>query len=218
IGNLPNGDAVKLSDSAAIQAARASYDNLTVSQRTLVTNVDKLLQAETALHEQEAVLTDVFVESAFSNRAGNEVTVKVASPLDMNYTLAANLFHIRANDEEITVSDAYYDYSDLSYRTIKLILSSPIQRNATAVAVDIQRGALRTLNKLSNTISDRQIITFKSVDVVVDDQINIEDIAAIASRSEWHIDVNRDGVFNSDDVKSLLGQIQGVVDQNHHTD
>lgn len=99
------------------------------------------------------------------------------------------------------------------------MLSSPIQLNATTVAVDIQRGALRTnLFKLSNTISGRQIITFKSVDVIVDDQINIEDIAAIASRSEWHIDVNRDGVFNSDDVMSLLSQIQGVVDQNHHTD
>ncbi|KRE97736.1 hypothetical protein ASG89_29465 [Paenibacillus sp. Soil766] len=219
IYNLPNRDAVKLSDSEAIQAARAAFETLTESQKALVTGLDHLIQAETALHEQEAVLTDLSVESAFSNRAGNEVTLKVASPLDISYTLAANLFHIRVDGEELTVAEAYFDYSDLSYQTIKLMLSSPIQANATIVTVDIQRGALRTkLRKLNNLISDRQIITFKSVDVIADDQINIEDIAAIASRSEWHIDVNRDGVFNSDDVKSLLSQIHGITDPNDYTD
>lgn len=213
IDNLPDRDDVRLSDSAAIQVARAAFEILTESQKNLVTRLDHLVQAETALHEKEATLRDVSVESAFSNGAGNEVTMKVASPLDIDYTLEADLFHIRANGEEITVSEAYYDYSDWGYQTIKLMLSSPIQRNATTVAVDIQRGALRTnQNKLSNTISDRQIIMFKSVDVIVDDQINIEDIAAIASRPEWHIDVNLDGVFNSDDVKSLLSQIHRVAD------
>ncbi|NQX61723.1 discoidin domain-containing protein [Paenibacillus qinlingensis] len=213
IDNLPNRDAVKLSDSEAIQAARAAFEALTETQKALVTRLDHLVQAETALHEQEAMLTDLSVESAFSNGAGNEVTIKVASPLDINYTLETNLFHIRADDEEMIVTEAYFDYSDWSYRTIKLMLSSPIQRNATAVSVDIQRGALwTTLFKLNNAILDRQIITFKSVDVIVDDQITIEDIAAIASRPEWHIDVNRDGVFNSDDVKSLLSQIHRVAD------
>ncbi|WP_204787605.1 discoidin domain-containing protein [Paenibacillus oryzisoli] len=219
IDNLPNPDVVRLSDSEAIQAARAAFEALTESQKALVTGIDHLIQAEITLHEQEGMLTDLSVESAFSNRAGNEVTLKVASPLDMEYALAADLFHIHANGEEIIVSEAWFDFSDSSYRTIKLMLSTPIQASATTVAVDIGRGALRThLPTLNNLISDRQIITFKSVDVIVDDQITIEDVAAIASRSEWHMDVNRDGVFNRDDVKILLSQIQGIIEPITYTD
>lgn len=219
IDNLPHPNVVRLSDSAAIQSARAAFETLTESQKALVTRLDHLIQVETALLEQEAMLTDLSVESVFSNRAGNEVTLKVTSPLDMEYALAAHLFHIRANGEDLLVSGAYFDYSDSSYRTIKLILSSPIQANATTVTVDIGRGALRTtLNTLNNLIADRQIIIFKSVDVIADDQITIEDIAAIASRSEWHIDVNRDGHFNRDDVRSLLSQIHGIAEPNYYTD
>jgi 3',5'-cyclic AMP phosphodiesterase CpdA len=40
---------VTLSDETAIVAARAAYDNLSVSQKSLVTNLSKLTDAEAAL-------------------------------------------------------------------------------------------------------------------------------------------------------------------------
>ncbi|OCT16361.1 hypothetical protein A8709_02715 [Paenibacillus pectinilyticus] len=211
--NLPSRYDVRLSDSDSIQTIRAAYDKLTSNQKQLVTNLllSKLTDAESAIIELESTLADVPVLATFSNGSGNEVTIKVASPLDISYLLQRNLFQLHVNGEGVTASEAYYDLSDPSHQTIVLMFSSPVILDATSVAVDIQRGAFRTSAvHLNNAITARSIITFKQLDLTLDQLIGVDDIALIASNPERHMDVNLDGVFDGDDVKLLLSQLSSM--------
>ncbi|TXK79633.1 discoidin domain-containing protein [Paenibacillus sp. N3.4] len=79
IGQLPIHDAVALSDKSAITAARMAYDQLSASQKSLVTNLSRLTDAEAAIITLETALIpktkDVTVLSAFSDATGHTITL-----------------------------------------------------------------------------------------------------------------------------------------------
>jgi hypothetical protein len=65
---------------------------------------------------------------------------------------------------------------------------------------------------LNNAILSRAVITFKNLDLSGDSEIGVDDIAIIARSTQFHVDVNQDGVFDREDVSSLLSQISKVVE------
>jgi hypothetical protein len=206
IGQLPIQASVALSDKTAITAARTAYDNLTVSQKNLVTNLSKLTAAEAAIAVLE--LKDVTVLSAFSDATGNTITLKLSSVLDVTYSMQAAKFQVIANAAPVTVTNAVYDSTDSSRQTIKLTLSSPVLLNATLVTLSLQNGAFKTSNnELNNGIHSRPVITFKNLDLSHDNLIGIDDIVQMIVNPALQIDVNQDGIFNREDILILLGQI-----------
>jgi hypothetical protein len=212
IGQLPIQAAVALTDKSAIIAARTAYDNLTLSQKSLVTNLSKLTAAEAALVTLETALIpgvkDVTVLSAFSNETGNTITLKLSSVLDVAYGIQAAKFQVIANAAPVTVTNAVYDSTDSSRQTIKLTFASPVLLNETLVTLSFQSGAFKTSNnELNNAIHSRTVITFKKLDLSQDNLIGVDDIVQMMGNPASQIDVNQDGVFNRDDILIVLGQI-----------
>jgi hypothetical protein len=193
IEQLPIQASVALSDKSAVAAARSFYDNLTASQKSLVTNLSKLTAAEAAIAALEAALIpgvkDITVLSAFSNISGNTITLKLSSVLDITYRM-------------------HYDSADSSNRTIKLLLSTPALLNSTNVTLSLQSGALKTSNNELNTaIHSIPVITSKNLDLSLDHLIGVEDVVLMIGNPASQIDVNQDGIFNREDIFIILGQI-----------
>lgn len=212
IEQLPLQGAVLLTDKPAIVAARATYTNLTVSQKILVTNLSKLTAAEAAIVTLEAALIpdvkNVGVLSAFGNAAGNTITLKLSSVLDVTYSMQPDKFQVIVNAAPIPVTHAVYDSTDPSRQTIKLTFSSPVLLNETLVAFSSQSGAFKTSNnELNNAIPSRPVITFKALDLTLDNRIGVDDIVRTMSSSALQIDVNQDGFFNREDLFMLLSQL-----------
>jgi hypothetical protein len=208
IEQLPVQTAVTLSHKSAVEAARTAYENLTALQKSLVTNLSKLTAAETAIADLEASLTDLAVQSAFSNAAGNAVTLKLSSALDLTYSLQADHFQITANGELVTVTNAVYDAADSGGQTIKLTFSSPVLLNEAPVTLSIQSGAFKTShNEVNNAIHSIPVIPFKKLDLSQDDLIGVDDVVLMIVNPAWQIDVNQDGVFNREDMMRIMDQI-----------
>jgi hypothetical protein len=212
IEQLPIQGAVVLTDKPAIIAARTAYTNLTVSQKNLVTNLIKLTAAEAAIVTLETALIpgvkNVGILSALRNAEGNTITLKLSSVLDVTYSMQADKFQVIVNAAPIPVTQAVYDSTDPSHQTIKLTFSSPVLLNETLVTFSSQSGAFKTSNnELNNAIPSRPVITFKALDLTLDNRIGVDDIVRTMSSSALQIDVNQDGVFNREDLFMLLSQI-----------
>jgi hypothetical protein len=208
IEQLPLQAVVTLSDKPTIVAARSAYDNLTATQQSMVTNLSKLTEAEVAIEALEVSFADIAVVSAFGHAAGNTITVKLSDALDLTYGMQAGHFQIIANGLQAAVSDAVYDPTDSSGRTIKLTLSSPVLLTETSVALSIQSGALKTSNNhLNNAVHSIPVITYKRLDLTLDNRIGVDDVVQIIRNSDLHIDLNQDGIFDREDIRGLLGQI-----------
>lgn len=212
IEQLPIQGAVVLTDKPAIVAARTAFNNLTVNQKNLVTNLSKLSAAEAAIVTLEAALIpgvkNVGVLSAFGNVEGNTITLKLSSILDVTYSMQANKFQVIVNAAPIPVTHAVYDSTDPSRQTIKLTFSTPVLLNETLVTFSSQSGAFKTNNnEFNNAIPSRPVITFKALDLTLDNRIGVDDIVRMMSSSALQIDVNQDGFFNREDILMLLNQI-----------
>ncbi|RTE09994.1 cadherin domain-containing protein [Paenibacillus whitsoniae] len=212
---LPSATALTLSDKTKVEAARAAYDNLTSVQQSLVTNSSKLFAAEAAMQALEHATTEVSVLSAFGNAAGDAITLRVSSELDGMHAMEASRFQLIVNGAVVTASEAAYDPSDASGRTIRLLFSSPVLLHATSASIAVQSGAFRTSTQYLNAeILFRPMITFKSLDITQNDRIGVDDIAGIILNPDWHLDVNADGFFDQEDVRMLLSQISPVSENN----
>ncbi|NOU91775.1 hypothetical protein GC093_00780 [Paenibacillus sp. LMG 31456] len=209
IGQLPIQSAVTLSDKSAITAARAVYNNLTENQKSLVTNLSRLTAAEAAIAALELpVVRDVRVLSAFSDAAGQTITLKLSSVLDVTYSIQASKFQIIANGVQSTATKAVYDLTDNSHQTIKLTFGSPVLLNETSVTLSLQGGAFKiSSNEFNTAILSKPVITFKRLDLSGDNRIGMDDIVQMMSKTATQIDVNLDGVFNREDILVLLDQI-----------
>lgn len=212
IEQLPIRGAVVLTDKPAIIAARTAYTNLTVSQKSLVTNLSKLTAAEAAIVTLETALIpgvkNVGILSAFGNAEGNTITLKLSSVLDVTYSMQADKFQVIVNAAPIPVTHAVYDSTDPSHQTIKLTFSSPVLLNETLVTFSSQSGAFKTSNnEFNNAIPSRPVITFKAFDLTLDNHIGVDDIVRMMSSPAMQNDVNQDGIFNREDLFMLLSQI-----------
>jgi hypothetical protein len=208
IEQLPIQAALTLADKPTIAMVRTSYDNLTAIQKSLVTNVSQLTASEAVIEALEAFLTDISVVAAFSNAEGNTITLKLSSSLDASYSIQAHNFQVIANEAQVAVTDVVYDSADSSGQTIKLTFSSPILLNETSVNISIQSGALKTSNyKINKAVDSIPVITFKNLDVSLDNRIGVNDIVRIIADPALHMDVNQDGIFDHEDIRSMLGQI-----------
>ncbi|NHN29981.1 galactose-binding domain-containing protein [Paenibacillus agricola] len=212
IEQLPASSEVALSDKTAIVAARTAYTNLTPSQKSLVTNLSKLTAAETAITTLETALlpkfTDISVLSAFSNAAGDTITLTLSSVIDVTYHLQTSRFHVTANTAPITLSNADYEVTDSSHRTLKLTFSTPLLLDETEVALSIQSGVLKTSNnEINHAVAFIPVITFKQLDLSLDQRIGVDDLVQLFSSPALQIDVNQDGAFDQVDVSLLLDQV-----------
>lgn len=208
IDQLPIQTAVALSDKSAIVEVRAAYEQLTVTQKSLVTNLSKLTAAEAAIAALEASFTDVAVLSAFSNAAGNAIRLKFSTVLDATYGMQANHFLITVNGSQVAASDAAYDWTDSSGQTIKLTLTAPVLLNETSAFISLQNGAFRTSNQKYNlSVASKPVFTFKRLDQTSDNRITVDDAVRIIANPALRIDVNQDGFFDRNDVRSILEQI-----------
>ncbi|SFK66918.1 F5/8 type C domain-containing protein [Paenibacillus sp. 1_12] len=216
IEQLPIQAAVSLTDKPTITAARAAYEHLTVNQKSMVTNLSKLTAAEAAIAALEEALLpkvkDVALLSAFSNAAGNTITLTVSSVLDVTYSMQADKFQVTANAVSIPVTHAVYDSTDSNHQTIKLTFASPVLMNATMVTLSSQSGAFKTNNnEINKTIPSRAVITFKNLDLSLDNRIGIDDVVRMIVNPALQIDVNQDGIFNQEDIVMILRQISVQV-------
>lgn len=208
IEQLPAPSAVTLSDQSAIAAAQTAYQNLTVTQKSLVANLSKLSAAEAALGALQPSYTDVVVQSAFGNAVGNAITLRLSSVVDATYVMQATYFQLAVNGTQASVTSAVYDWSDSGRQTIKLSFPSPVLLNETSAALSIQSGAFKTgSGTFNNTILPIPVITFKKLDLTLDHRIGVDDAVRIIVNPAMHIDVNRDGVFDRTDIKSILERI-----------
>ncbi|MFD0678195.1 discoidin domain-containing protein [Paenibacillus sp. GCM10027630] len=209
IGQLPVQASVALTDKPAITVARIAYNVLTVSQKSLVTNLSKLTAAEAAIVTLETPkMKDINILSAFGDESGHRITIKLSSVLDVTYGVQPAKFQILASGVQSTATNAVYDLTDSSHQTIKLSFASPVLLNETSVSISIQSGAFKTSsNELNNAIQSRPVITFKKLDLSNDNRIGVDDIVLMMSNAASQIDVNQDGVFNREDIFILLSQI-----------
>jgi hypothetical protein len=211
IGQLPDRAAVTLADKPAVIAARAAFDQLTGSGKALVTNLSKLTDAEAAIVELETPVIPVVqavVTAAFSDAAGYSMTFKLSTAVDATYGIQADKFQVSAGSAQVTATAAVYDPTDPGGQTIKLTFASPVFLNETSAALSIQGGAILTSNnELVAAISNVPVITFSRLDLLPDNRIGVDDIALLSGNPALQIDVNRDGLFNRDDVLLLLGRI-----------
>jgi hypothetical protein len=80
--------------------------------------------------------------------------------------------------------------------------------DAASASISIQSGAFKTsTNKGNQAVSSVPVITFNTLDRTQDHRIGLDDIVRIIRDSALHIDVNLDGVFDQEDIRSLLNQI-----------
>lgn len=136
--------------------------------------------------------------------------LKLSTVLDETYGMDAARFQIMVN--AVPVTNAVYDSTDVSRQTIKLTFSSPVLLNATFVTLSLQSGAFKTSNnELNNAIQSRQVITFKNLDLSLDNRIGVDDVVQIIVNPALQIDANQDGIFNRKDISILLGQISRDV-------
>ncbi len=208
INQLPLPAEVVLSDRTLIEETRNSYDSLTEFQQNYVNNLDVLIIAEAALANLEATLTDVAIRIVSSNEAGDVIKLKVIPALDLTYSLHTEDYQINVNGEQFVAAEVDYDLADTTGQTIKLTFSSPVLLNEASGALSLQSGAFRTYNnELNRAMNAVPIITFSFLDLSNDNQIGIDDIVLMIGNPELQIDVNTDGYYNSEDVRSLLGLI-----------
>jgi hypothetical protein len=209
IAALPETKDIAMSDEPAVNAARNAYNALSGVQKTLVTNSGKLLNAENAIAALTPVIVDIPLLSAFSNAAGNTVQITMSSVIDQTYALSPNPFHISINGLPATVVNAVYNMAEPDDRTITLNFgTSTLITSSTPVTVSIDSGAFRVVEGSYNTaIPPTPVITFQKLNQNGDPIFNVEDIVPIAANTSKHIDVNRDGEFDEEDVAMLLRQI-----------
>lgn len=206
--SLPTGTAVALTDKTAIVAARTAYDQLTAPQKQLVTNLNRLLEAEAGLGALEAALTEAGARLAFGNAQGTAITLRLRSVVDAIYGIDGGLFQVTAGGAPLAVTEAVYDTRDAGEKTIMLSLAAPGLGSETNVELMVAPAAFKTKNGGWNKeISAFPVVAFSRLDPTHDQTVGIDDMALLASQASLRIDVNHDGSFDRDDVAALLGAI-----------
>ncbi|MDB5055852.1 MAG: type protein [Bacilli bacterium] len=80
--------------------------------------------------------------------------------------------------------------------------------NENLVTLSLQSGALKTSNnELNNAIHSIRVITFKNLDLSLDNLIGVDDVVKMIGNPASQIDVNQDRIFNQEDISILLDQI-----------
>jgi cell division protein FtsB len=208
IDQLPAQADVKLSDQTTVAAARSAYNNLSAVQQSLVTNVNKLVDAEAAIATLQMTFENVALESAFGNAAGNTVSVRLTSVLDATYGMQASNFLLYVNGTQVAVTNAGYDVTDPGKHTMKLTLASADLQNATSAAIVIQKGALKASDgSFNNAIASFPVIVFHQLNINGDIRIGVDDIAHIVNTPSLQVDINQDGAFGKEDIESILEQL-----------
>jgi len=108
IDNLPQ--TITLANKPAIQAARASYDGLTVTQKGYVTKLAKLQSAEQAIVALEANQSQVNAYKAAANEV-DSVILQIPSNVTLDdkpkVVAARNAYNALANDAKVYVTKYY---------------------------------------------------------------------------------------------------------------
>lgn len=143
-------DNINLQNEYTVTAARAGYDSLTDAQKALVTNYDKLVQAEEKLEEEHVSPEDI--------RAANAVTIKIRT-LNDPVTL----------EDEAAIKDAREAYERLTAVQKRLVK-----------AIDRLVDAENQLAQLKATEPDRQAASEVQAQIeALNSPVTLEDEAAI---------------------------------------
>lgn len=126
IAALPEAKDVKLSDESRITAARRAYSELSDAEKEMVTNLNRLIGAETALKKLKdqqpegstkavtVTINGVTYEVSEATKAAVEAIQKILEPEDPSKALPEN-FSDLSDEQEKQILDAYRLYNALTH-------------------------------------------------------------------------------------------------------
>lgn len=186
---------------AAIVAAQGVANNPNADQAA----ADAALNSAISDFKASVIPLESFY-SAFSNAAGDVITLYVSNILNTSYTLNA------ANFKIYNGSDLYSNVSSVAYNdldsSISLTLATPLSGDFASLKVNLLKNAFQTnLGDLSSSMSNLPIIQASQLDLNGDHRIGIEDLFLLLSSHSALNDINHDHYIDNTDAQILLKQI-----------
>ncbi|MCD1259437.1 discoidin domain-containing protein [Paenibacillus athensensis] len=209
----PVQNAVKTPATPGAALNTANFDPVTATKmRVVFTNgaaYSGVVELE-VLDAGQLSYADVAAISAFGNAAGDQITLKLDTPMKPYSVPDASLFELMLPDQPpVTATEAVYDEADPEGRTVLLRFPSPVLDGQPLASVSIQAGALQLDDGAWNhPLGPIGVLTFHTLDQTGDARYAIDDIVRLIGDNGVQPDVNADAMFDQTDIRLLLEQLQ----------